>query len=152
MNKRIMYSRLLILSFYSLSLLASGVCANLDGYIVEPVKPDMDIGTDLETNPVDFPDLPLEIKMFALAILITSMTGFPLELFITIKLYAYLRYRKVTKTEVLDNDNRNLIYQCIWDNPGINYRGFRKTPIVLYLSTDNGMHGKSSRFCITGAV
>jgi len=64
-----------------------------------PVKPDMDIGTDLETNPVDFPDLPLEIKMFALAILITSMTGFPLELFITIKLYAYLRYRKVTKTE-----------------------------------------------------
>ncbi|MFA7050348.1 MAG: Crp/Fnr family transcriptional regulator, partial [Patescibacteria group bacterium] len=66
MNKRITYSRLLILSFYSLSLLASGVCANLDGYIVEPVKPDMDIGTDLETDPVDFPDLPLEVKMFAL--------------------------------------------------------------------------------------
>jgi predicted transcriptional regulator len=130
MNKRITYSRLLILSFYSLSLLASGVCANLDGYIVEPVKPDMDIGTDLETDPVDFPDLPLEVKMFALAILITSMTGFPLQLFISIKLYAYLGYRKVTKTEMLDNDNRNLIYQCIRDNPGINYTSIgRKTNI-----------------------
>jgi len=37
-------------------------------------------------------------------------------------------------------------------NQNISKRGFRKTPIVLYLSTDNGMHGKSSRFCITGAV
>jgi len=28
-------------------------------------------------------------------------------------------------------------------------RGFRKTPIVLYLSTDYGIHGKSPRFCVT---
>jgi hypothetical protein len=32
------------------------------------------------------------------------------------------------------------------------YGGFRKTPIVLYLSTNYEKYGKSPRFCVTGTV
>ena len=32
--------------------------------------------------------------------------------------------------------------ELLVDEPAT-FRGFRKTPIVLYLSTDYGMHGKS---------
>jgi predicted transcriptional regulator len=93
--------------------------ATLNGYTVEPVTPDMDTGTPLETVPVDFWNLPPGIMLLSLALSVSSFIGSPVELFLFIKLYAYLGYRKVAQSTVFHNDARSRIYSCIRDNPGI---------------------------------
>lgn len=126
----IRYGIILILVLCSFSLVPSGSCEFHNGYTVEPVTPDMDTGTPLETVPVDFWDLPPGMMMLALALSVSSFTGFPVELFIFIKLYAYLGYRNITRTIVLHNNTRILAYQCIQDNPGIYFNSLvRKTGI-----------------------
>jgi predicted transcriptional regulator len=90
----------------------------------------MDTGTPLDTVPVDFWDLPPGIMLLALALSISSFIGFPVELFLYLKLYAYLGYRYVTRTIIFDNDTRNLAYHCVQDNPGIYFNSLaRKTGI-----------------------
>jgi predicted transcriptional regulator len=130
MKKMIRYAPILILILCSLSLVPAGTCEFLNGYTVEPVTPDMDTGTPLETVPVDFWQLPPGIILLSLAFSISSFIGFPVELFLFIKLYAYLGCRKVAKTVVLNNETRNLAYHCIQDNPGIYFNALvRKTSI-----------------------
>ena len=119
MKKMIRYGIILILVLCSFSLVPSGSCEFHNGYTVEPVTPDMDTGTPLETVPVDFWDLPPGMMLLALALSVSSFIGFPVELFLYLKLYAYLGYRNVTRTIVFHNDTRNLAYQRIQDNPGI---------------------------------
>jgi len=79
----------------------------------------MDTGTPLETVPVDFWDLPPGIILLSLALSVSSVIGFPVELFFIMKLYVYFGFRKVTRRIVLSNDTRNFAYQLIQDNPGI---------------------------------
>ncbi len=119
MKKMVRYARFLILFLCSWLILIAGTSATLNGYVVEPVTPDMDTGTPLETVPVDFWDLPPGIMLLSLALSISSFIGFPVELFLFIKLYAYLGYRKVSQSTVFHNDARSRIYSCIQDNPGI---------------------------------
>lgn len=126
----IRYATILILILCSLSMVPPGTCEFLNGYTVEPVMPDMDTGTPLETVPVDFWQLPPGIILLSLAFSISSFIGFPVELFLFIKLYAYLGYRNVAKTVVLNNETRNLAYHFIQDNPGIYFNALvRKTGI-----------------------
>lgn len=119
MKKTVRYATILILFLYSWSVLIAGACATLNGYTVEPVTPDMDTGTPLETVSVDFQDLPPGIMLVSLAVSVSSIIGFPVELFFFIKLYLYLGYRKVTQSTILQNAVRSRIYSCIRDNPGI---------------------------------
>jgi predicted transcriptional regulator len=119
MNKMIRYATILVLIIFSWSLVPSGSCEFHNGYTVEPVTPGMDTGTPLETVPVDFWDLPPGIILLSLALSVSSVIGFPVELFFIIKLYAYFGFRKVTRRIVLSNDTRNFAYQLIQDNPGI---------------------------------
>jgi predicted transcriptional regulator len=121
MKKRVRYETILILFLCSLSLVPSGSCDFHPGYTVEPVTPDMDIGTPLETVPVDFWDLPPGMILLTLALSVSSFIGFPVELFFFIKLYALLGYRKIAQGTILYNEARNRIYSCIRDNPGIYY-------------------------------
>ncbi|WP_233504466.1 winged helix-turn-helix transcriptional regulator [Methanoregula formicica] len=119
MKKMIRYGIILILVLCSFSLIPSGSCGFHNGYTVEPVTPDMDTGTPLETVPVDFWDLPPGMMLLALALSVSSFIGFPVELFLFIKLYAYLGYRNVTRSIVFHNNTRNLAYRYIQDYPGI---------------------------------
>ena len=115
------YVTILILFLCSWSLVPSGSCDFHPGYTVGPVTPDMDTGTPLETVPVDFWDLPPGMMLLALALSVSSVIGFPVEIFFFIKLYAFLGYRKISQITILYNEARNRIYSCIRDNPGISY-------------------------------
>jgi predicted transcriptional regulator len=97
------------------------MCDFHPGYTVEPVMPGMDAGTPLETVPVDFWQFPPEIILLFLAASISSVTGFPVELFLILKLYAYLGYRKISRANLLHNESRNRVLSCIQENPGIGY-------------------------------
>jgi len=121
MKKMVRYIPILILFLCSWLLIPYGSCDFHPGYTVEPVTPDMDTGTPLETVPVDFWDLPPGIIVLALALSVSSLIGFPVELFFFLKLYAFLGYRKIAQVAILYNEARNQIYSCIRDNPGIHY-------------------------------
>jgi predicted transcriptional regulator len=121
MKKMVRYATILILFLCSWSLVPLGSCDFHPGYTVEPVTPDMDPGTPLETVPVDFWDLPPGMILLALALSVSSFIGFPVELFIFIKLYAFLGYRRISQVTILSNQARSRIYTRIQDNPGITY-------------------------------
>lgn len=121
MMKMVRYATILILFLCSWSLVPLGSCDFHPGYTVEPVTADMDTGTPLETVPVDFWDLPPGIIILALALSVSSFIGFPVELFLFVKLYAFLGYRRISQVTILSNEARNRIYSCIQDNPGISY-------------------------------
>ena len=126
MNKMIRYVTILVLIICSLPLVPSGSCEFHNGYTVEPVTPGMDTGIPLETVPVDFWDLPPGIILLSLAFSVSTVIGFPVELFFIIKLYAYFGFRKVTRRIVLSNDTRNVAFQLIQDNPGIYFNSLVK--------------------------
>lgn len=121
MKKMIRYKAILIFFLCSWLLSPCGSCDFHPGYTVEPVTPDMDIGTPLETVPVEFWDLPPGTIILALALSVSSIIGFPVELFIFLKLYAVLGYRKIAQVTLLSNEARSRIYSCIRNNPGIYY-------------------------------
>jgi predicted transcriptional regulator len=121
MKKMIRYVTILILFLCSWSLVPLGSFDFHPGYTVEPVTPDMDTGTPLETVPVDFWDLPPGMMLIALALSVSSFIGFPVELFIFFRLYAFLGYHRISKATILSNEARSRIYSCIRDNPGIYY-------------------------------
>jgi predicted transcriptional regulator len=119
MKKRVMRIKILILSFYFGIFLVTGACGALNGYTVEAVTLEMDTGTPLETVAVEFWDLPFGIMLFSLTVSLSSITGFPIEVFFIIKFYTYLGYRKISRETVFHNNTRIQIYSCIRDNPGI---------------------------------
>jgi predicted transcriptional regulator len=121
MKKMVRYVTILILFLCLWSLTPHGSCDFHPEYTVEPVTPDMDTGTPLETVPVDFWDLPPGMMLIALALSVSSFIGFPVELFFFIKVYTFLGYRKIAQVTILYNKARNRIYSCIRDNPGISY-------------------------------
>jgi predicted transcriptional regulator len=130
MENMIRYTKILILLLCLWTLIAPFVSGSLNGYAVDPVTPDMDTGTRLETVPVDFWDLPPGIMLLSLALSVSTVVGFPVELIVFVKMYAYLGYRRVSKTIIFNNDIRSLAYRTIQDNPGIYFNSLvRKTGI-----------------------
>lgn len=97
------------------------VSANFGGYTVEPVTPGMDVGTPLETVQVDFWDLPLQIMIMSVILSVCPLLVFPVEILFFLKMVAFFGYRKITTTNVLDNDVRSSAFSCIRDNPGIRF-------------------------------
>jgi predicted transcriptional regulator len=84
-------------------------------------------GIPAETVPVDFWDLPPEIILLSLVLPISSIIGFPVELFLIMKLYAVFGYRKITRTTLFKNNHRNRIFVCIQNNPGISFSEIVRT-------------------------
>lgn len=121
MGKRFRYSRSLLLSLCTCFFLAAGACAAMNGYTVEPVTPGMDTGTPFDAIPTMFWNLPPGIMLSVLAFPTSAIVGFPLELYLLLKLYACMGYRKITKKTILHNEIRSSIYSCIQENPGINH-------------------------------
>lgn len=96
----------------------SGLTNN--GYVVEPAT-DADIAnsTPLEMVPVSFWDLPPRDMLTVVALSVSPLLLYPLELFFFIKMFAYLGYRKITTASVLNDPTRSRIYNAITANPGI---------------------------------
>ena len=112
---------LIFLLLFMVFLIPTGMCDFHPGYTVEPVTSDMDTGTPLESIPADFWQVPLEAHLMFLAVSVSSVIGFPVELLLIFKPYAYLGYRKISQTTLFRNQSRNRIFSCIQENPGISY-------------------------------
>jgi predicted transcriptional regulator len=54
-----------------------------------------------------------------LALMVSPILIFPVELLFALKVFAVLGYRKVEQTAILHNYNRRLIYETIKTNPGL---------------------------------
>jgi len=109
----------LFIILYFCSFIVPVVSANIGGYTVEPITSDMDPGMPLETVKGSVWSLtPLDIATI-LALSISPLLLFPVELFFFLKIFVYLGYRKIRRINVLDNNARCTVYQCIQDNPGI---------------------------------
>lgn len=113
---------LLFIFLYFCLFIIPVVSANPGGYTVEPASPDMDPGTPLETVFVPFWNLPPREMATVLAISISPLLLFPVELFFLLKVFACLGYKKIIRSNVLAHADRNAVYQCIRDNPGIFFK------------------------------
>ncbi|MFA6361949.1 winged helix-turn-helix transcriptional regulator [Methanoregula sp.] len=106
----------LLLFFFVVPM--SGLLNN--GYVVTPAT-DADIAnsTPLETVEVSFWDLSPREMLIVVALSLSPLLLYPLELFFFIKMFAYLGYRKITAASVLTNATRSRIYETIVADPGI---------------------------------
>ncbi len=96
----------------------SGLFGN--GYVVTPAT-DADIQglTPGDTVRVSFWDLPPRVMALSVALSISPLLLFPVELFFLLKGIAFLGYRKITAGTVLMSEKRSRIYDTIKANPGI---------------------------------
>jgi predicted transcriptional regulator len=69
--------------------------------------------------------VPVPVPFWSLPfwVILAQLVLFPPELFLAIKLWAYLGFRQVSGANVLDQDVRARIYEYIRSNPGIHMRG-----------------------------
>jgi len=110
----------LIFLFFAVPM--SGLLNN--GYVVTPAT-DADIAaadTDMSgADPVEvtFWELPPRVMLTAVALSLSPLLLYPLELFFFVKMFGYLGYRKITAASVLTNATRRKIYETIAACPGI---------------------------------
>ena len=91
-------------------------------YVVEPVvNPDQISAVPVDPIPVSFFHLsPREMAVF-LALMISPLLLFPIEILFTLRLFLVLGYRKAGQHAVLFNDNRQKIFQAVQSSPGISF-------------------------------
>jgi predicted transcriptional regulator len=118
-NPVVFFITAIFLLLFSISI--APVSADLGGYTVEPASPDMIAGPPQELVPVGFFELPPRVMAIYLALLISPLLIFPVELFFLFKLFAYFGYREICKKNVLDNPSRNKVYQFIRKTPGTDF-------------------------------
>jgi len=89
-------------------------------YVVEPAT-DADIAnsTPLEMVEVSFWELPPRDMLTVVALSLSPLLLYPLEVFFFLKMFAYLGYRKIAAASVLTNATRRKIYDAVAASPGI---------------------------------
>ncbi len=78
--------------------------------------------------------VPVEVELWELPIwlILVHFACIPAELFVPLKIWGYLGYRRVRRENLLDNPVRARIFSCISERPGIHLRGLvRETGIKL---------------------
>jgi predicted transcriptional regulator len=100
------------------ALIQPGVAAT--NYVVEPVaNPDQIAALPVDPVPVSFWSLsPREMAIF-LALMISPLLLFPVELLFSLRLFSFLGYRKIEQNAILYNENRRIIFEAVQSNPGI---------------------------------
>jgi len=95
-------------------------CGAVTNYVVEPVaNPDQITALPVDPVPVSFWGLsPREMAIF-LALMISPLLLFPVELLFSLRLFSFLGYRKIEQNAVLYNQNRRVIFEAVQSNPGI---------------------------------
>jgi predicted transcriptional regulator len=99
---------------------------NIGGYTVSPVEPGMNTGTPFETTEVNFWELPVQVILLSLALCISPLLELGIQLVLFTRLLMYLGYRQIAGKNLLNNDTRDKIYQCIQDNPGIYFNSIQR--------------------------
>jgi predicted transcriptional regulator len=109
----------LFLILYFCIFLVPVVSAEMGGYTVEPAPQGVDAGTPVDMVPVPFGQLPPREMATDIALTISPLLLFPVELFFLLKVFAFLGYRKIFRGNVLAHSDSNSVYLCIRENPGI---------------------------------
>ncbi|MEN6611078.1 MAG: winged helix-turn-helix transcriptional regulator [Methanoregulaceae archaeon] len=102
-------------------LLLAGTVAAATDYVVRP-------GYEKQPPPGAIPRTPEPVPVWELPIAVLALQIFllPPEIFISLKMWAYLGFRRVSTTNVLDQAIRSRIYTYIRENPGIHLHGLRE--------------------------
>lgn len=137
MVKHRRFTLTILLVLYCFSLITCPGSANMGGYIVESAPPGMDPGTPLETVKVPVWEYSPQDAAVILALLVSPLLLFPVELLFTLKLYVYLGYRKIAKKNVLDNPSRSTIFHYIQGSPGTDF---------MEISVETGVSPNSLRY------
>jgi predicted transcriptional regulator len=117
MNKRqLRFAAFLVFIFI---LIIPVISADTGGYTVVAIPPDEISGTFHDPVPITFWDLTPREMAIALALSFFPMMTIPVEIFFTMKIFAWLGYRKISKDAFLYNTNRRVIFETIRDHPGI---------------------------------
>jgi len=117
MNKRQL--RLAAFLVFIFIFLIPEISADTGGYTVVAISPDEISGTFHDPVPITFWDLTPREMAIALALSFFPMMTIPVEIFFTMKIFAWLGYRKISKDAFLYNTNRRVIFETIRDYPGI---------------------------------
>lgn len=104
-------------------LLSSTVCAT-------PIQPVY--GAYLEQFPSDLTLLyawnePLSILILEFVCVSAPALFIPVQLLFSLFVWLQFGNKRVTCRNVLENETRNAVYVCIWDNPGIRMRSLSQT-------------------------
>lgn len=148
MNKRQL--RLAAFLVFIFIFIIPGISADTGGYTVVAIPPDEISGTFHDPVPITFWDLTPREMAIALALSFFPMMTIPVEIFFTMKIFAWLGYRKISKDAFLYNTNRRVIFETIQDNPGISLSSLSriteiKTATLQYHLKILGMKGKIIR-------
>ncbi|MFA5331983.1 MAG: winged helix-turn-helix transcriptional regulator [Methanoregula sp.] len=71
--------------------------------------------------PASIWNLPLREMALAAALIFCPVFVIPIELFFAVKLFAVLAFRRIARSNILDNATRNRIYEEVLGNPGISF-------------------------------
>ena len=112
--KKITFAAAILLLFLLIFLLIG--LASADGYIVESGydKPIPEDAQACDPVPISFWQLPLWIMMLQIAVM-------PMETLASFKTVVYLGYKRISGSNVLDQEVRSKIYDHIKKNPGVHY-------------------------------
>jgi predicted transcriptional regulator len=128
MNKSIFFITSLFLLFSFSSIIP--VSADIGGYTVEPAGAGIVASPPAELGHAGFWNLPPRVMAIYLALVLSPLLVFPVELLFLLKLLALLGYRQIAKKNVLESPSRNAVYQFIRKTPGSDFMEIsRKTGV-----------------------
>lgn len=115
MNLRGIFTGLLILSLVVIAVPASAFPSD---YVVEPGYGFVGMPAP-DLNPITFWDLsPREMAVVA-ALIVFPAFVIPVELFFALKIFFYLGFRRVARSNILDSSSRQAVYTSIRSDPGV---------------------------------
>lgn len=119
MNNRIIF----FTGIYLVFIVSLGIPfpAAADGYVVQPATSDMITGPSQELTPVSLWEHPPRVLAIYLALFLSPLLVYPIELVFLLKVFGYLGYRRIAKRNVLDNPSRNTVYEYIRKSPGTDF-------------------------------
>lgn len=97
------------------------VSADNAGYVVKPATPGMIPEHSRELTLVPLWEHPLRALVINLALFLSPLLAYSIELFFFLKLFTGLGFRRIAKKNVLDNSARSAIYHYIRETPGTDF-------------------------------
>jgi len=101
------------LLIFCLALLPSAASATA----VQDVYPEM---VPLDLMPVYIWNIPLDIVILGLVSVFVPVLFVPVQLVFSLFAWLHFGHKRIRHNNILENENRNAVYLCIRDNPGIN--------------------------------
>jgi predicted transcriptional regulator len=116
--RRALFSAVLLV-FLSV-ILAAPVSALPHGYVVEPAFGATGYAAP-DVLPVTFWDLTVREMVIIMALAISPVLVFPVEIFFTLKLLSCFGFRRIARSNILASTIRNTLFSLIRSRPGISF-------------------------------